>query len=116
MGIVYRAYDERLRRSLALKVLPDDIAADPRRRAQILDEARAASALTHPAITTVHEVGEDGDALFIVMELVVGRTLRELIAEGSKRIRSRASPRRSPTPLATRTRTASCTATSNLKT
>src|SRR4029453_11939653 len=77
MGVVYRAFDERLHRPVALKVLTDEIAADPRRRSSILEEARASCSLNHPVITTVYEVGEDGDAIFIVMELVAGRTLRQ---------------------------------------
>src|SRR5262245_48770867 len=79
MGVVYRAFDERLQRPVALKVLADAISADPMRRVSILDEARASSALNHPAITTVYEVGEDGDAIFIVMELVTSRTLRQMM-------------------------------------
>ncbi len=83
MGVVYRAHDERLRRDVALKLLSGEISTHAERRARILTEARAASALNHPAITTVYEVGEDGDQLFIVMELVTGRTLREVIARGA---------------------------------
>ena len=82
MGVVYRAFDERLQRSVALKVLTDEIAADPIRRHSILDEARASSALSHPGIITIHEVGEEGPALFIVMELAPGCTLRRRLAEG----------------------------------
>jgi len=82
MGVVYRAFDERLQRSVALKVLTDEIAADPIRRHSILDEARASSALSHPGIITIHEVGEEGAALFIVMELAPGCTLRRRLAEG----------------------------------
>ena len=82
MGVVYRAYDERLQRAVAIKVLTEEIAADPIRRHSILDEARASSALTHPAIITIHEVGEEGPTLFIVMELAAGRTLRRRLAEG----------------------------------
>lgn len=82
MGVVYRAHDERLRRSVALKLLPHHIANLPERRARILAEARAASALNHPGITTIYEVGEDGEHLFIVMELVSGDTLRKLLASG----------------------------------
>jgi len=82
MGVVYRAYDERLRRSVALKVLPDEIARHADRRTRILAEARAAAALNHPSITTIYEVGEEREQLFIVMELVSGQTLRAMIAEG----------------------------------
>ncbi len=80
MGVVYRAHDERLRRRVALKVLPEELLSGPERRARILAEARAASALSHPVITTIYEVGEDGDQLFIVMELISGKTLRAMTA------------------------------------
>ena len=76
MGVIYRAYDQRLLRWVALKMVRDDIAADPVWRSRILEEARAACALSHPAITTIYEVGDGGDGLFIVMELVAGQTLR----------------------------------------
>jgi len=82
MGVVYRAHDERLRRSVALKLLPQGVAGPSDRRTRILAEARAASALNHPGITTIYEVGEEGDQLFIVMELVSGSTLREKILKG----------------------------------
>lgn len=82
MGVVYRAYDERLRRNVALKLLPEEIASHADRRTRILAEARAASALNHPGITTIYEVGEEGEQLFIVMELVTGRTLRAMLADG----------------------------------
>ncbi len=81
MGIVYRAFDERLRRRVALKLLPEDVAGQGERRAQVLREARAASALNHPGITTIYEVGEQGEQLFIVMELVSGKTLRAVAGE-----------------------------------
>ena len=76
MGVIYRAYDQRLLRWVALKMVRDDIAANPVWRSRILEEARAACALSHPAITTIYEVGDGGDGLFIVMELVAGQTLR----------------------------------------
>jgi eukaryotic-like serine/threonine-protein kinase len=82
MGVVYRAFDERLQRMVALKVLANEIAVDPHRRQSVLDEARASSALAHPVVTTIHEIGEEGDTLFIVMELVAGTTLRARITEG----------------------------------
>jgi serine/threonine protein kinase len=74
MGEVYRAQDTRLRRTVAIKILPDEIASHAERRARILAEARAAAALNHPGITTIYEVGEEGDQIFIVMELVSGKT------------------------------------------
>lgn len=82
MGVVYRAHDERLRRDVALKILPDEISSHAERRGRILSEARAASALNHPGITTIYEVGEEGEQLFIVMELVTGQTLRAILANG----------------------------------
>ena len=82
MGVVYRAHDKRLRRSVAIKLLPHHIASLPERRVRILAEARAASALNHPGITTIYEVGEDGEHLFIVMQLISGDTLRKLISAG----------------------------------
>src|SRR5580700_8674299 len=88
MGEVYRAQDTRLRRTVAIKILPDEIASHAERRARILAEARAASALNHPGITTIYEVGEDGDQIFIVMELISGKTLRAVILEGPCEIRT----------------------------
>lgn len=76
MGVVYCAHDEILRRDVALKVLTEQVTGASDSRARILAEARAASALNHPAIVTVYEVGEAEGRLFIVMELLTGRTLR----------------------------------------
>ena len=83
MGAVYRAHDDRLRRDVALKILTVDAANHAEQRSRILSEARAASALNHPGITTVYEVGEDGEQVFIVMELVQGQSLRELLSAGA---------------------------------
>lgn len=77
MGVVYRAHDELLKRDVALKLLREGVAGQNERRARILTEARAASALNHPNIVTVYEVGEFEGQLFIVMELVEGETLRQ---------------------------------------
>jgi serine/threonine protein kinase/tetratricopeptide (TPR) repeat protein len=82
MGTVYRAHDDRLRRNVALKLLTGSVTDHRERRTRILAEARAASALNHPGITTVFEVGEDGEHLFIVMELLDGSTLRQEITRG----------------------------------
>ena len=82
MGEVYRARDTRLGREVAVKVLPADRAADPDRRRRFEQEARSASALNHPNILTIHEVGSEGETTFIAMELVEGRTVRELVASG----------------------------------
>ena len=81
MGVVYRAVDTRLNRTVALKVIGDD--AGPRdRRQRFIKEARAASAFNHPNIVTIHEVDAAGDIDFIVMEMVSGRSLDKRIAAG----------------------------------
>ncbi len=82
MGEVYRATDTRLGRDVAIKVLPAATAADPERRKRFEQEARAASALNHPNILTVYDIGEADGTTYIAMELVEGRTLRELLAAG----------------------------------
>src|SRR4029077_16212404 len=82
MGVVYRAHDERLLRSVAIKILSDVSRGSAETRSRMLAEARAASNLHHPGITTIYEVGEDGDNIFLVMELVEGRTLRSLLSDG----------------------------------
>ncbi|HEY1250437.1 MAG TPA: serine/threonine-protein kinase, partial [Thermoanaerobaculia bacterium] len=82
MGEVYRARDARLSREVAIKVLPSATAADPDRRARFEQEARSASALNHPNILTIYDIGESGGTIYIAMELVEGRTLRELVASG----------------------------------
>jgi eukaryotic-like serine/threonine-protein kinase len=80
MGVVYRAHDEQLGRDVAIKVLPSGSFADPTARARLMREARAAAALNHPHICTVHEVGEaDGEA-YIAMELLDGETLSARLA------------------------------------
>ncbi len=79
MGEVYRARDSRLGREVAIKVLSSETSADPQRRQRFEQEARSASALNHPNILTIHEVGSSEGAIYIAMELVEGRTLRELI-------------------------------------
>ncbi len=80
MGEVYRATDSRLGRDVAIKVLPAATASDPERRKRFEQEARAASALNHPNILTVYDIGEDAGTTYIAMELVEGKTLRELLA------------------------------------
>lgn len=81
MGVVYRAYDEVLHRDVAIKVVRKDSQLDSSGRQNLLAEARASSSLTHPNICTIHEVGEaDGD-LYIVMELVEGKSLHALAGE-----------------------------------
>jgi eukaryotic-like serine/threonine-protein kinase len=79
MGAVYRAYDTRLHRRVALKMLLPDALADPDRMGRLMREARAASALNHPNIVTIYEVGSDRGVDFIAMELVSGQTLARLL-------------------------------------
>jgi serine/threonine protein kinase/Tfp pilus assembly protein PilF len=82
MGEVYRAFDSRLRREVAIKILPADVFADPGRRRRLEQEARAAGALNHPNLLTIFELGMHDDAPFIVTELLVGLTLRAKLVEG----------------------------------
>lgn len=79
MGTVYKARDTRLQRHVALKVLPQDVMQDPDRRSRFLREARAAAAITHPAVAQVYDVDEDDGVTFIAMELIEGETVRRLI-------------------------------------
>jgi eukaryotic-like serine/threonine-protein kinase len=80
MGVVYRAHDERLHRSVALKLMSaESRGSTPDERARLLDEARAASHLTHPHICTVYEVGELDGRVFIAMELVEGQPLSQIV-------------------------------------
>ncbi|HXA67693.1 MAG TPA: protein kinase [Bryobacteraceae bacterium] len=79
MGVVYRAHDDVLNRDVALKVLSEGAAGNESSRDHILHEARASSALSHPNICTIHQVGEFSGEHYIVMELVLGKTLTELI-------------------------------------
>lgn len=82
MGEVYRATDPRLGRDVAIKVLPEELARDPDRLSRFEQEARAASALNHPNIVTIHDIGSQGAVHYIAMELVDGETLREILSEG----------------------------------
>ena len=82
MGEVYRARDTRLARDVAIKVLPESLACDQERLRRFEKEARSASALNHPNIVTIHDIGSEGGVSYIAMELVDGATLRELLATG----------------------------------
>ncbi len=96
MGEVYLARDARLDRQIALKLLPAQFTADPAQVRRFEREARAASALNHPNIITIyeigHEIGQEGERRFIATEFIKGRTLREIIADGpAERMRLRES-------------------------
>ena len=79
MGEVYRGVDTRLNRPVAVKILPPDLLQDDDRRRRFTQEAKAASALNHPNIVTIYDVGSEAGIDFIVMEHVDGKTLEEII-------------------------------------
>ena len=86
MGVVYKAHDSRLKRFVALKALPPHRISDPERKQRFMQEARSASALNHPNIITVHDIGSAGGIDFIAMEYVEGKTLDELIGRNGLKL------------------------------
>jgi eukaryotic-like serine/threonine-protein kinase len=86
MGVVYQARDTRLKRSVAMKVLPRDMMSDPERKRRFIQEARAASALNHPNIITIYDIGNEVGTDFIVMEYVAGKTLDQRIPRKGMRL------------------------------
>src|SRR5262245_27618245 len=87
MGEVYRARDSRLGREVAIKILPENLAKDPERLSRFEREARAASALNHPSIVTIHDFGSADNTTYIAMELVDGSSLRQILSEGPTQVR-----------------------------
>ncbi len=87
MGAVYKAYDNKLQRVVALKVLPPEYVSQQDRRRRFFQEARAASALTHPHILTIYEVGEDDGRPYIAMEYIEGQTLRQKIKSSALQLK-----------------------------
>ena len=84
MGEVYLAFDTELDRTVAIKILPADVASDQQRLQRFIQEAKAASALNHPHILTIHEIGAIGDSRYLATEFIDGDTLRQRIRSGMK--------------------------------
>jgi eukaryotic-like serine/threonine-protein kinase len=86
MGVVFRAWDEHLKRDVAIKVLPPKLVADPERKKRFVQEARAASALSHPNIVMIHDIASVGEHDFIVMEHIAGKTLGQKIGRNGMKL------------------------------
>jgi serine/threonine protein kinase len=87
MGIVYKAQDTKLQRTVALKFLPPHVAENPEEKARFIQEAQAASALSHPNVTTIYGIEESSEGLFISMEYVQGQTLKKIAEKESPSIK-----------------------------
>lgn len=83
MGVVYRAEDIKLERTVALKFLPAELTEDPEARERFVREAKAVAALSHPHICTIHEIGEEENQYFIALECIEGQSLKEKIRDGA---------------------------------
>src|SRR6266571_4742987 len=86
MGEVYLAHDTKLDRKVALKILPADVASDRRRMQRFVQEAKAASALNHPNIITIHEIEEINSVNFIATEFIDGETLRQRMRDAPMKL------------------------------
>jgi len=86
MGVVYKAEDTKLKRTVALKFLPPELTRDLQAKKRFLQEAQAAAALDHPNICTVHEISEVEGRMFIVMNYAKGQSLKETIALGPMKL------------------------------
>ena len=119
MGEVYRAEDTRLKRDVAIKVVPERLAKDRDALNRFEREAQAVAALSHPNIVAIHDTGTEGNISFVVMELLEGETLRDLRYRGVKPLRRRSAVPtawRLPMPRASSTATSSRRTSSSLKT